>query len=216
MRETLLLAMPTAPVLRIRLLAVLVVGVLVLCGVAIAAAFLVPPHGPEAATGFEALPPLPKAAPPPPARRLPPPAPAPVPTPAPPAAEASGFDWKSLPLQSQGVLLGETRPVGPTLIRRAMPRIRRCLPHAAIPASGPPSLDVALGLAGENGLYTIQDVEVLGSTVDKATESCVTESLVGMTLPVRDGQDWKRLRLAAKLPVPTALAGRRPSSPGEE
>jgi len=203
---------------RFRPLPILVAVVLALCGVAIAAAFLIPPHGTEPSVPFDIPPRQPTVAPPPPppppqARPAPapiPPAAAVVETPVPASSEGESINWNALPVQPQGVLLGELAPIGQLAVRRAMPRLRRCLPHTPPPGTAPPTLDVALGMTGEEGFYTIQHVDVLGSTVtDPAVETCMTQSLVGLRFAVRGGQDWKRLRIGTQIAVPTVGLGGR-------
>jgi len=200
---------------RIRSLPLLVAVVLALCGVAIAAAFLVPPHGTEPSVPIDVPPRQPVAvAPPPPPPQL---RPSPPPVPAAPAvalapvpSRSESIDWKSLPVQPQGVLLGELAPIGQLAVRRAMPRLRRCLPPPPPAGTPPQTLDVALGLTGEEGSYTIQHVEVLGSTAtDRAVETCVTQSLIGLRFAVRGSQDWKQLRISSKIAVPSVLGGRQ-------
>lgn len=212
------LSAPVARTLaRFRPLPILVAVVLALCGVAIAAAFLISPHGTEPSVPFDIPPRQPTATPlPPPAPPQARPALAPIPatpvvaTPVPPSDESESIDWNALPVQPQGVLLGELAPIGQLAVRRAMPRLRRCLPPTPSSGTPPPTLDVALGMTGEEGFYTIQHVEVLGSTVnDRAVETCMTQSLVGLRFAVRGGQDWKRLRIGTKIAVPTVGLGGR-------
>lgn len=214
------LSAPVARTLaRIRALPILVAVVLAVCGLAIAAAFLISPHGTQPSVPFDIPPRQPAAAPAPPPppppqpRPFPPPVPPPPPvvaTPLPPTDESSAIDWNTLPVQPQSDLLGELPNVGPLAVRRAAARIRRCLPPSPA-GTPPPTLDVALGMTVEDGVYTIQHAEVLGSTVtDRAVETCVAQSLIGLRFAGRGGQDRKQLRIGTKITVPT-LGGRQRS-----